>query len=70
MMHQHLQVFMSLKLILFLMETFRYWILVLAHTYVMICRALEIVGSSQWESPTFELVMVQELRLFPLGPMF
>ena len=31
---------MSLKLILFLMATFRYWISVVAHTYAMICRAL------------------------------
>ena len=51
---------MSLKLILFLMATFRYWIPVVAHTYAMICRALGIVGSSQRESSTFELVMVQE----------
>ena len=61
---------MSLKLILFLMATFGYWISVVAQTYVMICRALETVGSSQRESPTFELVMVQELRLLLLGLMF
>ena len=60
-MHQHLQVFMSLKLILFLMETFGYWIPVVAHTYAMICKALGIIGSLKRESPIFELTIVQEL---------
>ena len=69
-MHQHLHVFMSLKLILFLMETFGYWIPIVAHTYVMICRALGTVGSSQRESPTFMFVMVQELQLLLLGLIF
>ena len=61
---------MSYKLILFLMATFGYWIPVVAHTYVLICRALETAGSSQRESPTFGWVMVQELWLLPLGLMF
>ena len=69
-MHQHLKVFMSLKLILFLMATFGYWIPVVAHTYVMISRTLKRVGSSQRESPNFEWVMVHELRLLLLGLMF
>ena len=38
-MHHHLQVFMSLKLILFLLTTNGYTIPVVAHTYGLICRA-------------------------------
>ena len=52
------------------MAPFGYWIPVVAHTYAMICRALGTIGSSQRESPTFELEMVQELRLLLLGLMF
>ena len=69
-MHQHLKVFMSLKLILFLMATFGYWIPVVAHTYALICRALETAGNSQRESPNFGWVMVQELQLLPSELMF
>ena len=69
-MHHLLQVFMSLRLILFLLTTYGYAIPVLAHTYGLICRAQGIVESSQRESPTFGLVIVQELRLLPLGLMF
>ena len=69
-MHKHLQVSMSLKLTLFLMATFGYWISIVAHTYVLICRALETAGSSQRDSPTFGWVMVQELQLLPLGLIF
>ena len=61
---------MSLRLILFFLTTYGYAIPVVAHTYGLICRARGIVGSSQGESPTFGLVMVQELRLLPLGLMF
>ena len=41
MMHHHLQVFMSLRLIWFLLTTLRYVIPVVAHTYGLICRAKE-----------------------------
>ena len=70
MMHHLLQVFMSLQLILFLLTTYGYTIPVMAHTYGLICRALETVESLQRESPTYRAVMVQELRLLPLGLMF
>ena len=69
-MHHHLQVFMSLRLILFLITTYGYVIQIVAHTYALIFRAQGIVGSSQRESPTFGLVMVKVLRLLPLGLMF
>ena len=39
-MHHHLQVFFSLRLILFFLTTYGYMILVVAHTYGMICRGL------------------------------
>ena len=58
---------MSLRLILFLLTTYGYAILIVAHTYGLICMAQGIVGSSQRDSLTFGLVMVQELRLFPFG---
>ena len=45
-------------------------IAIVAHTYVPRYRALETAKSSQRESPTFGWVMVQELRLLPLGLMF
>ena len=61
---------MSLRLILFLSTTYRYVIPVVAHTYGLIYRAQGIVKSSQRESTTFRLVMVQELLLLPLGLMF
>ena len=38
MMHHHFQVFMSLRLILFLLTTYGYMILVVAHIYGLICR--------------------------------
>ena len=38
-MHHHLQVFMSLRLILFLLTTYGYMIPVVAHTYGLICKA-------------------------------
>ena len=69
-MHHHLQVFVSLRLILFLLTTYGYAILVMAHTYGLIYRAQGMVGSLQRESLTFGLVMVQDLRLLPLGLMF
>ena len=69
-MHHLLQVFMSLRLILFLFTTYGYVIPVVAHTYSLICRAQGTIESSQRESPTFRLVMVQELQLFPLGLIF
>ena len=69
-MPQHLEVFISLNLILFLMATFGYWIPVVAHTYVLKCMALETVGNSKREIPTFEWVMVQELQLLPSELMF
>ena len=61
---------MSLRLILFLLTTLRYMILVVAHTYGLICRALGIVGSSQRKSPTFKCAMVQEFQLLLYGLMF
>ena len=42
----------------------------MAHTYAMIRRALGIVGSSQRESPTFKLAMVEELKLLLLRLLF
>ena len=61
---------MSLRLILFFLTTYGFEIPVVAHTYGLICRAQGTVESSQRESSTFELVMVQELQLLPLGLMF
>ena len=69
-MLHHLQLFMSLRLILFLLTTYGYMIPVVAHTYGLICRASGAVGSSQRESPTFEWEMVQELQLLLYGLMF
>ena len=70
MMHHHLQVFMSLKLILFLLSTNGYTIPVMAHRYGLICKAQGIVGSSQRESPTNEWEMMQELQLLLNGLIF
>ena len=67
-MLHHLQVFLSLRLILFLLTTYGYMIPVVAHTYGLICKALRTVGSSQ--SSTFKWAMVQELQLFLYGLMF
>ena len=44
-----------------MVNTVGYVIPVVAHTYGLICRAQGTVESSQRESPTFGLVMVQEL---------
>ena len=61
---------MSLRLILLLLTTYGYAIPVVVHTYGLICRAQGTIGSSQKESQTFGLVMVQDLQLLPLGLMF
>ena len=70
MMLHLLQVFMSLRLILFLLTTYRYMIPVVAHTYGLICRASRTVESSQRESLTFKWAMVQDLQLLLYGLMF
>ena len=61
---------MSLKLILFLVTTYRYMIPVVAHTYGLICKAQGIVRRSLRESPTFKWEMVQELQLLLYGLKF
>ena len=70
MMLHLIQVFMSLRLILFLLITYRYMIPVVAHTFGLICKASGKVESSQREILTFEWAMLQDLQLLLYGLMF
>ena len=65
-----LQVFLSLRLLLFLLTTYGYVIPVVAHTYGSICRAYGTIEISQRENQSIEWATVQELQLLLHGLMF